>query len=73
MQQTTYRIWLQPGVKRLPPGGWGRTKEVSSHWFAADGVDVTVAGDGSELDRYLNSRRDLFNSWGPPPSESTGK
>lgn len=62
MEQTTFRIWLQPGVKRLP-GGWGGAIYISSNWFEADGVDVTVAGDGCDLDNYLTSRRDLFNSW----------
>lgn len=62
MQRGTFRIWLQPGVKKIPPG-WGGAKEISAEWPNADTVDVTVEGDGGTLEEYLRSRRDLFNSW----------
>jgi hypothetical protein len=62
MRQTTLRIWLQPGVKRIPPG-WRNAKEVSSEWLDPDCVEVTVEGNGSDLKAYLRSRPKLFNSW----------
>ena len=62
MQQSRYRIWLQPGVERIPRR-LGGAKAISAEFFCADGVDVTVEGDGADLEKYLNARHDLFNSW----------
>lgn len=67
--RTKFRIWLQPGVKRIP-SGWGNARNVRSEWPGPDCVDVAVDGDGSDLEAYLRSRPKLFGFWDRIPEDT---
>jgi hypothetical protein len=46
-----------PDLKR-----WDNVEVLSYHEFTDDGIDVEVSGDGTDLERYVSKRRDIFNS-----------
>ncbi|PYT30922.1 MAG: hypothetical protein DMG57_06735 [Acidobacteria bacterium] len=60
MQTTRFRVWLKPGV-RLDWTGVKLVRPPES--FAADVVDVTVEGDGSDLNGFINDRWNIVNGW----------
>ena len=56
-----FRIWLKDSGKKLPADIWNGVRVLSSQWIAADGIQLEVAGDGSDVQQIIRSRHDLFN------------
>lgn len=54
--KTHFRVWVKPG--KTP--SWGPVKVLQERQFAADGWDLVVAGDGSDLAARVAARSDIF-------------
>ena len=54
-----YRIWLS-NSRTMPV--WPGVKILQCSWIAADQLEVTVEGDGADLDQLVASRHDIFCS-----------
>ena len=60
VQTTRFRVWLKSGVRL----DWTGVKLVRPpEYIAADVVDVTVEGDGSDLKGFINDRWNIVNAW----------
>ena len=60
MQTTQFRVWLKSGVRL----DWTDVKLVHRpEYVAANVVDVTVEGDGSDLKRFINERWNIVDAW----------
>ena len=60
VQTTRFRVWLKSGVRT----DWTGVKLVRPPEFiAADVVDVTVEGDGSDLKSFINKRWKTVDAW----------
>ena len=60
MQTTEFRVWLKSGARL----DWTAVKLVRPPEFiAADVVDVTVEGDGSDLKSFINDRWNIFDAY----------
>ena len=59
MLTTRFRVWLKSGVQL----NWTGVKLVRPpEYIAADVVDVTVEGDGSDLKSFINDRWNIFDA-----------
>lgn len=54
--KTHFRIWVKPG--KTP--SWGPVKVLQERQFAADGWDIAVVGDGTDLAQRIAARPDIF-------------
>ena len=60
MQTTRFRVWLKSGVRL----DWTGVKLVRSpEYIAANVVDVTVEGGGSDLKIFINERWNIVDAW----------
>ena len=60
MQTIRFRVWLKLGARL----DWTGVKVVHPPEFiAADVVDVTVEGDGSDLKGFINHRWKFVDAW----------
>ena len=63
VRTTRFRIWFQRDVKptELAPAVWTGVKLMEKPTaFGIDALNVTVAGDGSDLRRLVVERQDVF-------------
>jgi hypothetical protein len=65
-----YRVWLTNSQARPI---WGNVKVIHSSYFAADGIDVTVEGEGSDLKKLVADRNDIFVSCRERPANEPDK
>jgi hypothetical protein len=61
---TKFRIWSVLGQKPE----WGAAKVIRAESFGVDAWIVVVEGDGSDLERFIKSRRDLFTLYERMPA-----
>jgi hypothetical protein len=54
-----FKVWLSNSRQRAERGN---INPVECDYFAADGVYVTVNGDGSDLENWIALRKDIFIS-----------
>jgi hypothetical protein len=60
VQTTRFRIWLESKAKPV----WTGVKLVRPpEYITADALDVTVEGDGSDLERLIAERQDIFAAY----------
>ena len=52
-----FKVWLSNSRQRAV---WGNINPVECDYFAADGIYVTVKGDGSDLEKWIALRKDIF-------------
>ena len=60
MQTIRFRVWLKSGARL----DWtGVTFVRPPEFIAADVVDVTVEGDGSDLKSFIDGRWNIVDGW----------
>ena len=69
MQQTKFKVVLQHSRVVPPPGIFQTIKVVGKNWSGPDVLFMLVEGDGSDLQKLVETRKDVFSFCEPNPAD----